>query len=660
MATADQYAEWIVKNADKRGTPEFATVVQAYEMAKSEESQAGIGEQLAPTPQAPGLGAQLIGAGETALTLGTGATGGLAGMLGGTAKGLVQSILDGSFGTQDAVRMIEKAAAESAQALTYAPRTPVGQEMVQATGEVMQQVLPVVPLTGELIMATQAARGAAPAVSTAADIAAQRTQQAARAGGQAVAAPIVAGISRGREMMGLSPLESQAIAGRPVAPVAAAGAEATPQALLRARTAEGLPTPVELTLGAERRDPAQLAFEKEAMKRPDEMGQMLRDRAEANNAQILQNFEKLAERTGAEAVDPIATGNKVQDALIKDWNQAKTDTRAAYKAALASQEANSEVLASTKVVIGSGDDQIAASLLDYVNERAKGVDPAVANSAKAQLIRFGIAEEGPDGQLVAKRATVKQFEDLRQEVVGAADQTKPRQLRDETIIKKLIDATTDPVAGPLFKKARALRTNQANKFENRAVVSRLVTDVRGMKDPRVAADQVFNKSILAASPGEITHLKRVLNLSDDGRQAWKELQGATMRHITDEATKGLGTDSMGRPLVSPAKLNQVVSTLDKNGRLDLVLGKKSAEIVRDLNDVSKYISTTPPGTLINNSGTAGTLMAAMADIGISGTLIGAPVPLVTGLKALATHMKNKEMRAKVIKALNTKAPTGTF
>lgn len=38
MATADQYAEWIVNNADKKGTPEFETVAQAYQLAKTEEA----------------------------------------------------------------------------------------------------------------------------------------------------------------------------------------------------------------------------------------------------------------------------------------------------------------------------------------------------------------------------------------------------------------------------------------------------------------------------------------------------------------------------------------------------------------------------------------------------------------------------------------------
>lgn len=36
MATAEQYAEWIVKNKDKKGTPEFETVAEAYKLARSE------------------------------------------------------------------------------------------------------------------------------------------------------------------------------------------------------------------------------------------------------------------------------------------------------------------------------------------------------------------------------------------------------------------------------------------------------------------------------------------------------------------------------------------------------------------------------------------------------------------------------------------------
>lgn len=37
MASADEYAAWIVKNADKKGTPEFDTVANAYQLAKGEK-----------------------------------------------------------------------------------------------------------------------------------------------------------------------------------------------------------------------------------------------------------------------------------------------------------------------------------------------------------------------------------------------------------------------------------------------------------------------------------------------------------------------------------------------------------------------------------------------------------------------------------------------
>lgn len=49
MATAAQYADWIVRNKDKKGTPEFDTVAQAYRLAKEQE---GAAPQAAPMPAA--------------------------------------------------------------------------------------------------------------------------------------------------------------------------------------------------------------------------------------------------------------------------------------------------------------------------------------------------------------------------------------------------------------------------------------------------------------------------------------------------------------------------------------------------------------------------------------------------------------------------------
>lgn len=45
MATAEEYAGWIVKNQDKKGTPEFETVANAYKIARGQDASAS-----APTP----------------------------------------------------------------------------------------------------------------------------------------------------------------------------------------------------------------------------------------------------------------------------------------------------------------------------------------------------------------------------------------------------------------------------------------------------------------------------------------------------------------------------------------------------------------------------------------------------------------------------------
>ena len=56
MATADEYAAWIVQNADKKGSPEFETVAKAYELAKQEKPKAERGPVQEAAAAAGALG----------------------------------------------------------------------------------------------------------------------------------------------------------------------------------------------------------------------------------------------------------------------------------------------------------------------------------------------------------------------------------------------------------------------------------------------------------------------------------------------------------------------------------------------------------------------------------------------------------------------------
>lgn len=650
MATADDYAAWIVQNADKRGTADFNTVAAAYQQAKSEETSAATAQQIAPLPKAPSLTQKAVGAGEALLSLGTGLTTGTVGTIFGAGKGLTEQILSGEFGTPQAVRAVEQAAAEGGRALTYQPRTEAGQEMIQDIGQVLSSVpavLPVVTTPGQLIQAT---RNVAPIVQATAQRGALATQQAAQVAGQAIAKPVQAATTAVRQTLGMETPAAQATAR------ASGGAAATPEALRRVTTAEGLPVPIALTRGGATREAEQLAFEKEQMKGP--LGEPLRQRFEEQNFATLQNFDALAEMTDAQLVDLSAAGGAVVKALSDGLANAKAQTRTAYQAARKSPEANVAIDPATKVDFLIDDAPVQISVIDYLNSRPTGVRSAdVADSIRAQMRLLDLATVDADGLLVARPGTVGRMEDFRREISGIAKFDDPTGIRDETILKKLIDLQTEPVAGDLYKKARKLRVQQATKYENRAVVANLIKNRKGMDDPKVAADQVFRKSILNSSPDEITFLKRVLMTSgNDGKQAFKELQGATVRHIRDEATKGMGMDSNDRPLVSAAKLHQTVRALDANGRLDLMLGKQNAAIVRDLNDTVRYVSTVPPGTLINSSGTAGTLMAAIAEAGATGALTGLPLPVASGLRQIGKMRQEGRTKAKINDALNALPP----
>ena len=612
---------------------------EAYKYALAQAKPSAQTSQTTP-PKSGGLADLLIGAAETALTLGTAATGGLFGTVGGAITGAREEIKAGRFGTPAAARAISERAGAGAQQYTYMPRTEAGMEQVQAIGQVAGLLPPVLPGALPTGMLSQSVRQAAPIVSATA----LRGAEAVRQGtGQVVAAakktPTIV-----RESLGLD-----------VAPTTqttrgSAGAAATPMGLQREQTAESLG--VKLTLGEKERDPSQLAFEKEAVKGP--LGQPLITRAEQNNLSIMQRFDELLDETGAEVAqkgDIAVTGNKLIDALSSGYAGAKAKTRAAYDKA----KAQGELESPTSIT----------SVADYLNQNAPEASVApILKVAREKGISLGIFEQMDDGTLQAKPSTLADVELLRRSInksigIDPTNKNFGRELKD------VIDLSTEGLGGEAYKQARALRKQQAIKYEGRAIVANLLTKVRGRDDPKIEASEAFQKSILNSTPEEITFLRRVLFTSGkDGQQAFRELQGATIDYLRKEAVKSGRTDSQGRPVVDTGAVRKATEALDANGRLDIMLGKKGAQNIRDVNEVLSYINTVPPGTLINNSGTAATLMENLrnnfavggAEMALTGFFTGIPAPVLTslrvGINQIKTNRQNAKLKARINQALN--------
>ena len=324
---------------------------------------------------------------------------------------------------------------------------------------------------------------------------------------------------------------------------------------------------------------------------------------------------------------------------MEGWKKEKQKTSQLYNKFRASQEAQLPV--------------DTAPVVKFLNDQPQGVAniTGVTDTARQNAIRLGIASTDDDGKLVSAPTTLSKLEEFR-ESINAISASSANDKRLSSILKREIDAVGDPIGGNLTKIMRAQRRRQANKYENSAIVSRLLLDKKGMTDPMVPIEDVFQKTILSSRPSEITRIKRVLlSMRDnEGLQAWNELKGATVKHIIDNSVSGL--DSNNLKVVSSAKMNAVLKTLDKAGKLDLVLGKSAAEQVRNLSQVLEYIQTNPPLTSINNSGTARTIAGLIAESALMGVTTGVSLPVVQGARMLQQSIKNKKIKAKIQRALN--------
>lgn len=603
-------------------TPEQAQAQQAEALAarQARESERTLGEKI-------------VGAGETALTLGTGATGGALGMLAGGAAGIVNNLTGGRYGIAGG---FEKGAQVGSESLTYMPRTEAGQEYAGAVGDVLAQTLPAVPLTAEMSALGRAAGNAGRAAVPVARAAAAPAVDAAAAGIQRIRAAAPAIADRVERTLRRNPDRPTDAAG------GSAGAQGASRTEARQVTAEGLPVPIKLTEGQATRDPQQLRFEVETAK--GDKGAALRQRAAEQNEQFQKNFDSFVDQTGAEVIDMGDVGRSVETALRNEMARDKNAIRVAYKNAEKAGEGEAPV------TLGS--------VVDHLNESAPDAATApILNVARQRAIQLGIAADDGSGNLVPLETTLKNAERYRQAVGQATNYDAPN-IRQSAIIKGAVDAGTESAAGAQYRAARRLRENFAKKYEDRAIVSQLVNRKRGSADRQVALEDTFKHSILDGSREDLTGLRRALTATggEEGKQAWKDLQGATVNWLKDEATKNSATDQAGNRIASAAGLDRAIKRLERGNKLDFVLGKQGAQTMRDMNDLAKVLFTAPPG-VVNTSNTASVVLAALTEAGITGSVTGLPVPVLSALRLANQQIKDRKLRARINRALNPPSRT---
>jgi hypothetical protein len=492
----------------------------------------------------------------------------------------------------------------------------------------------------------QAARTTAPTAGALGQIAgaqAQRglaaTQQAAQATGQAIARPVQAATTAVRETLGMETPAAAPAAGARVS----MGSAATPQALQRVTTAEqlGFVGPAGLTAGQRTRNFADLQFEKETAKLGEE-GAPLRERVSNQTANLIQQFDAMVDRTEPMLVEPRDIGQAVSQAIVNKAEVARRKVGAAYTKA---REDGSMLEPVTL-------DNLATTAADV--QRFEGVAPNVAPIRK-EALRLGILAEDADGNLIAQAKAIDDTELLRQFVNEATDWTDKRQALMARKINAAIDAGTEGKGGETYKAARKLRQDFANEFENVGLTAQILSTKKNTSERAIAFENVFDKIILNAPLEEMNKVRKTLiSAGPDGKQAWNELKSNTSRYIINKALSTAQRDERGLPLISPDKLNSVIRSMDRAGKLEALYGKKQAQQIRDLGEIAIDIYTAPPGA-INFSNTASALQVALDSVATFG-LTGIPAPAVTALREASKYAKNRQVRMRVQQSLKPLNP----
>lgn len=412
-----------------------------------------------------------------------------------------------------------------------------------------------------------------------------------------------------------------------------AGSAGTSEETIRAQRAAELPVPVELARFQRSR-----LFEEQQRARElaknNEVGGPIRARLAEQQEALRQNFDKFIDETGSEVWENAREkGVVVDEALKKLANVGKTRIRVLYKRAeKAGETAEAVPYAPIKAFIDEQD--------VTTREKLAPVLDAVANQLR---------KNDPDG---TGTISINSLENIRKLINKVAQPGTPDASFGNEL-KGLIDQTTEGVGGDLYKQARAARIQYANTFENAGLVKKLMGTKPGTVDRQVALEKVAEQAIYSIGTplDSIKSLKGVLDqASSRGERAWRELQGATLEHIRNQAYKDITTDESGQRVINTKALDTIITNLDRSGKLDYVFGRRTADLLRTINDVAKDVVTAPPGS-INTSGTSSALLNTIDTLGTFG-ISGLPIPGGKLLAGLKSALQNRELRKEVKRLLD--------
>jgi hypothetical protein len=410
------------------------------------------------------------------------------------------------------------------------------------------------------------------------------------------------------------------------------GAMSTSEQTIRVQRAAELPVPIELARFQRTRDFVEQQRARELAKN-NAVGGPIRDRMAQQQDELRQNFERFIEGTGSEVWNnPYEQGGVIADALGTLAKRERTRTNALYKRAEKAGEMREPV--------------DYTELSDFIAQQTPTTREKLAPVLKTVEEQLLANDPNKTGMI-----SLNLMEDIRKLInkvasPGTPDASFGRDMRG------IIDNATKDAGGDVYKQARASRAKYARDFEDIDLIQKVFDTKPGSTERYVGLEKVTDK--ITGEGTSLDSVKHLLGLLEKagprGARAMRELQGSVMEKIRDQAYRGVTTDQSGQTVIQPAALNKIITSLNKNGKLDLIFDKKTAELLNTINDVTKDIITAPPGS-VNASGTSSAMMNALDTLGTYGTT-GLPIPAAKILNGFRQSLAERGMRKEVKRLLD--------
>jgi hypothetical protein len=392
------------------------------------------------------------------------------------------------------------------------------------------------------------------------------------------------------------------------------------------------------TKGQLTREPLQQRTEQLA--RATSGGEPLRQLDLENNRILGENVKALAK--GAKAEGPVQVGRSVQTVLRDRLAAAKKNVTQLYRKAKTDGELQGPV-----------DIQ---PLLDFVDTNIAPQSVSWLKNAIESIKARNTTKVGGTEVTETRPVTLEQIEEaIRKEAVRQSKNADGsiRFQAGEAI--KVIDSMTEGLGGTSFKAARAARRAMGEEFENTQAVAQLVKNRKMSQDRAVKLEDTWRRTVINGGIEDLKNVYTSLRRGGvAGRQAWRDLRGATADYILGKATGGgpLGLKTAAGDLnVTWDGLRRAVQDIGPE-KMEFLFGKVGAKQMNDIVEAAQILKTEAP-TGVKGSPTLDKLLTLLDKFGaVGGKYVGSDV-LAGAVKGVAKLSEVGEAGRTVRKAMES-------